>query len=393
MSDDSTDTSAIDDKKEDTAETASSIGTKIISFFITITILIVIIVIYFSYGGLILYIIKLAQSNILPTNEKCYPYTDIKPSIEEIQTNIFQTFTNPPLSMKLSFPYDKYNSSNKILDMFRAYKEEPKSYFLTNYFISILESLICFNYSSFNMILNLLNGIPEILVVLLGPIIMSVIISVLFLLDHIYVIYLWFAKMGWFFKQNINTNLDHKPIWSDVTILKPFDYLCAIALIVLFCALFWLLLATLPLLPSFTMLWCLLSLYSYKSVMNGTNTNVLKIIQDIFKYYKVTIMSIFSFFVVSSAFTTMGTIPGLFSLLVLILIYFGIISINIFQPAGKGDLSAAVSNEQAKKICNNKLDNSPKRKHGLLYTLIFGQKGGRISNELKKIGKNLDNVK
>jgi hypothetical protein len=240
--------------------------------------------------------------------------------------------------------------------------------------------------------LNLLNGIPELIIILFGPFIISIITTVLFLIDHLYVMYLWFANMGWFFKQNTNTNLDHKPIWSNVTILKPFDYCCAIGLIILFCCLFWLLVSTLPILPSFTMLWCMFTLISYKGLMDNSSVTVLAIIQDIFKYYKVTIMSIFSFFIITSAFTTMGSTAGIFSLIVLILIYFGVISINLFQPVGKTDMTQVVSNEQAKKTCNIKRDTDTK-KHGLLYTLIFGQSGGKISNELKKLGKNLTNVK
>ena len=40
-----------------------------------------IIVIYFFLGGLVLYGCKIGQSNILPTDENCYPYTNLKPEI------------------------------------------------------------------------------------------------------------------------------------------------------------------------------------------------------------------------------------------------------------------------------------------------------------------------
>ena len=102
-------------------------------------------------------------------------------------------------------------------------------------------------------------------------------------------------------------------------------------------------------------------------------------------------MSIFSFFVVVSAFTSMGAIPGLFAIFTLILIYFGIISINIFQPVGSGDLTPVVSNEQANKTCKS-VDSFSHKKHGLLYTLIFGQKGGNVIKELKNVSKKLNNI-
>jgi hypothetical protein len=161
---DSSDTSAIDDKKTTNEPNFSSVG----NFFKNILILILLIVVYFAFGGLALYGCKLAQSNILPTNEKCYPYSDTKPNIQPIKTNIFTTFTDPPLSMKLSFPYDDYNSANTILDMFRKYKEEPHSNFLANYFISIFESLIHANYSFINTFLNFLCAFLHIVSLFLG---------------------------------------------------------------------------------------------------------------------------------------------------------------------------------------------------------------------------------
>ena len=161
----STDTSAIDNKQN----TSSKTTTNIPKFFITVIISILIIAIYFSFGGFTLYACKLAQSNILPTEKNCLPYTYFKPKIEEIQTNIFSTFTNPPLSMKMKFPYNEYNFTNKIIDLFRNYKNEPNSSFLINYFIQIIESLLLFNYSSLNWILNGMNNLPETIIVLFGP--------------------------------------------------------------------------------------------------------------------------------------------------------------------------------------------------------------------------------
>ena len=68
--------------------------------------------------------------------------------------------------MKLNIPYDKYNSKNTILDTLRKYKNSPSSYFLVNYFISIFEALVSTNFAIFNYIFNVLNQIPEIIIVL-----------------------------------------------------------------------------------------------------------------------------------------------------------------------------------------------------------------------------------
>ena len=98
-------------------------------------------------------------------------------------------------------------------------------------------------------------------------------------------------------------------------------------------------------------------------------------------------MSIISLFVVLNAFSILGPIPGLISILTLALIYFGIISIDLFNTSSKENLSPVVSDTQAKRSCSFK--EPTKEKHGLLYGLLFGQKGGNISKEIKEIGKRL----
>ena len=101
-------------------------------------------------------------------------------------------------------------------------------------------------------------------------------------------------------------------------------------------------------------------------------------------------MSIFSFFVILSAFANLGTIPGIFSIITLVLIFWGVISIDLFKPIDPDMLSNVVSNNQATKTCDLKGNTSTSNKHGFLYNLVFPQKGGsRIIHELKKIGTDL----
>ena len=384
----SSDTSAIDEKKEESnssnkGDYLSNIGTFLSSVFA----LFLVVTIYYTGSGLLLYVCKLAQSNILPTDVHCSPYTDSKPNIQEIETNIFPTGGDSPLSMKLSFPYDEYNSKNYILDMFREYKNEPKSNFLANYLISIIETVINFNYLAFNKVLDMLNGLPEILLVVFGPVIVAFISTLIFIADHLYLIYLWFAQMGWFFKTNTNNSGTGNPIWEDVTVVSPFNYGCAIGLVILFAILFFFSLPFISILAGLSMSWCIFSCISYKAKMGGKTITALPIIKYTFKYYKNIIMSIISLFVVLNAFSILGPIPGLISILTLALIYFGIISIDLFNTSSKENLSPVVSDTQAKRSCSFK--EPTKEKHGLLYGLLFGQKGGNISKEIKEIGKRL----
>lgn len=53
-----------------------------------------------------------------------------------------------------------------LLDMFRNYKENPSSNFFINYIIAILEGLICYSNNAITGFFNLLNGTPELFIVL-----------------------------------------------------------------------------------------------------------------------------------------------------------------------------------------------------------------------------------
>ena len=99
------DMSAIDKKNKESSNESDYIS-NIGGFILTVVVLFIIIGIYYGYSSLILYACKLGQSNILPTDIHCFPYEETKPNIQPIKTNIFPTFGEPPLSMKMSFPYN-----------------------------------------------------------------------------------------------------------------------------------------------------------------------------------------------------------------------------------------------------------------------------------------------
>ena len=79
------------------------------------------------------------------------------------------------------------------------------------------------------------------------------------------------------------------------------------------------------------MTWCIFSCITCTSELNGKPVTSIAVIQDVYKYYKLLIMVILSVFIVLSAFSNLGTIPGVFSIITLLLIYWGTISIDIFK--------------------------------------------------------------
>lgn len=386
------DTQNIDDKKNNNGSIKDK-ATEFVKFVVTTIILVSMVIFYFSLGGIILYACKLGQSNILPSDMKCFPYSDTKPEIEAIASNIFTTFTNPPMSAKLRFPYDKYNSGNMIIDLFRDYQTEPHASFIMSYFISIVEALVGVNYWAINQTLGMMNLLPESIIVVFGPIMAITMAIMLLLFDNFYLMYLWFIQMRWFFKSNSNTSDSQPPEWTDVTITSPFYYCLSILLVILFVILFFVLLICLPVLPFMTVVWCCLTCILFKSEMNKKPATVFTVVKDMFKFYKVTIMAVSSACIVLSAFVHLGPLAGIVSIISLCLIIWGIVSVNIFKSIKPEDLSALVSDNQAKKTCSVKVAKAVVSKSHwfpLINWLFSSQKGGRhLTSELKKLGNKL----
>jgi hypothetical protein len=371
------------DKTEDT-----NFAVSILNFFVFIIFLFLELIMYFGMNGLLLYFCKLGQSNILPTDQNCFPYTDNKPNIEEKKCNIFpNTILNPEYSMKINFPHDEYNLSNKFLDMFREYKNQPDSNFLNNYYISILESVFFFNYEGFNQIFNILNQLPELIIVLFGILIFAFISFWLLIINNFYIAYLWFYNMSWFFKKNNNDGIG-KPKWEDVSLIS-LDFVKAFWLCCFFIFLFFISAGFFPIITIAVFLYCLFSSFSYHFLLNDKKSTLFTIVQNVFKYYKITIMTLFSVLFVTFAFKNLGTMPGVFSLITLGLVYFGLLGITLFKPIDVINLSPIVGYEQAKKTCSKIQKPIPKKN---FFLGLFGG-GKNITTQLKELNKKINKTK
>ena len=396
-----TETPDLDKKKEDsTTDTTKKIG-NIGGFFKLFIILTVIVLLYFGSSGLVLYACKLSQSNILPTDMNCYPYTNVNPTIQKVFSNIFTSspFVEPQVSMKINFPYDD-NKKNVLLDMLRDYKNQPTSNFIANYFIAIIEGLVSFNNSYFNTVLNTMNAnLPEIAIVLLGPLLMAFFTNIILVLDNIYLIHLWISNFSWFFKRNGNDKDDQPPSWKTVTLSEPGSYLFSFWLVSVFATigilLFFFAFPIVAILPFVILMITIFSGLAYKGeITDEGKVSALSIVGGVMKSYKVMLMSIISFIVTISAFSRLGVVEGIWSIVIVLLIFWGVLSIDIFKPVNQSYLSALVSDVQAKKS-QCKLKEEVKSK-GFFYNLTHpqylfkSQNGGkRLVSELTKLGQHV----
>jgi hypothetical protein len=224
---------------------------------------------------------------------------------------------------------------------------------------------------------------------ILGPFLIPILFLILLIANNFYLIYLWFVKMSWFFKKNINNaHDDRKPDWKNISIFEPISYFLAFIFVIIFICLFFVLFWNFfPFLALFCSLWTFFSLFSYKGVIENKEISIAYIISKVFKYHKITFMSIITFFIIITAFSNLGGIGGIICLAAALSLIFGIIPSNLFIPEIPLNLTSLVSNNQAKKIC--KAINF-QQKHSFLYNLLFPQKGGaEFLQEIKKIGKKI----
>ncbi len=270
------------------------------------------------------------------------------------------------------------------MDILRNYKEKTGSNLIVNYFVSIIETLFAFNFSSFNMFLDLLNTmLPESVILIFGSTITLFYTFFMLFIDFFYFIYLWFYNMSWFFMVDSNTSDSGKPKWE--TTINPGKLIMGCLLTFIFFIIFFIGLIVIPFVPFvpfITLISCLITIIRYKGEMNGQDVSVFSIISDSFKYHKISMTTIISIMIILCSFSNLGGLIGMCSVFVLLLIYFGTISIDIFTPIDEEKLSPLVSYEQAKKVCKIKKDFSIS---GVFKSFFKG--GKNITSDLKKLNK------
>ena len=129
--------------------------------------------------------------------------------------------------------------------------------------------------------------------------------------------------------------------------------------------------------------------FGYKGEIDNKKSTIFTVIQEMFKHYKVTMTSIFSIMIIISAFSNLGAVSGVFSMLTVLLIYFNFIPINIFESIKATNLTPLTSFEQAYKKCDG-ITSKPKTFFENIENFFDLKKGGGIGRELKKLNKKIN---
>lgn len=389
------------------------------------------VIVYFIASGLVLYGTKVAASGLIPTDTNYYPYTEEKnrEKLGELVSNIFVTYTDPSLSEKISFYPEnaddaKYNSSNMLLDSIREYAKNPKTSNLANYLLAIVESLLSLNYWLLDKALDLLNNFPEMLTVLAGPALIIITSIVLIIINYFYLMFLWFYKMTWFFKSSsdsqgtpglfdgmfsIASGLMFGTSKSDPSSPSSSgpsmtSIIIGCILVAIFVYIYFILMALgWGFFPAFIPLYCLCSIFNYKSVINDKKSNAGSIIWKLFRFYKATISSVISYYFIKSTYNSLGPRFGVAAgIVVLIIALFGM-GITLFKQEKIDDMTPVIETKKVKiKIGGNDTKNIANQASDLLQkskekmSSLAGQTMGFLNKSKEKMtnlaGQTMDSL-
>jgi hypothetical protein len=372
------DSDSINNKKSQNSKNSSNMKsflTSTLSQIITLFLLILI-------GSIILFNAKVAQSNILPANLECSPYTGVKNVIDGlnamININVLKT-GDEILSEKIFFNKDA-KENKKFFDFFSQYhKHLDKSSGFVLYFSKIFWDLFTDDLSKLNILHNFINSnCSESVIVFLLPIIAIILLFGFGFYNIVYIWILFFTNLKYLFTnyKETETNWLSLMSWFKIFVLFIFSFVIlfifspVVAVIIAFMSII------APLLLS-------ANLFTGKEKDDSEAYSFSHSLRDIFKYKINIVMYILSFLIILNANSALGSYGAFVALVSFVLLY--VFSSIYKQPVADSNgffTSGLSSYEQTKIICEAmKL----KKEGGLADTISdFIKSGGGNSKNRKK---------
>jgi len=200
---DSNDTSTIDEKKEESEGSSkkdNSIGGLLGAFVMGL----IGVYIYYKIGSWIVYASVISSSCELPTDTNLPPFEGS--AVNSLKSKPVHIFGD---KATIQFPNDPDNLKYFFIDSLRNKKRkyagsETWSSHMFDFCITFYESLFSFNYSFIQLILKFINklGIPQIVIMLLGPLCLGFTFLILFICNWIYAIFTWLTSLPIFVRNN-----------------------------------------------------------------------------------------------------------------------------------------------------------------------------------------------
>ena len=196
--------------------------------------------------------------------------------------------------------------------------------------------------------------------------------------------------MKWLFKKNLNDTKSGSPEWENVSLeYDAFGFGMSVLIAILFVILGFVVIPLLMTIGSiFIILYCVFSIVGYNGYLDGKPSGISSIIKGVFSNYKVYISILLSLIVITTAYSILGSAAGIGAIITVILMYFGIIAINMYSPIPEKNLTVAVPIVEATKVYTP-VEEHETHEEGGFFSSFFGvRKGGsKLTSKLKNFNK------
>ena len=200
---DPNDTSTIDEKKDENNgnnKKDNNVGGVLGAFVMGL----LCVYVYYKIGSWLVYASVISSSCEMPTDTELPPYEGS--AVNSLKSKPVHIFGD---KATIQFPNDPDNLKYFFIDGLRNKKRkyagsETWSSHMFDFFITFYESLFSFNYSFIQLILKFINklGIPQIVILLLGPLCLGFTFFILFICNWIYAIFTWLTSLPIFIRNN-----------------------------------------------------------------------------------------------------------------------------------------------------------------------------------------------
>ena len=314
---DSNDTSTIDEMNAEnngTSTTNNNIGGLLMGFFVGL----IVIYCHYKIGSWIVYASVISSSCELPTDTSLPPYEgSAVNSLKSKPVHIFDDKTT------IQFPNYPDNLKYFFIDSLRNTKKnyagtETWTSHMCDFFVTLYESIFSLNYSVIQLIFKFINklGIPQIVILLLGPFCLLFSIVILCIINWIYLLFIWITSLPIFIRNNATLIEELVGYWS-IFVLFIILIICAIIVFPIAIPIF------------LVMMLVSLSFILYKGTITGNIKGRVNgpvgagdILSGFMENYPRTLILFLCLYVISIFFQNLGAVAGFVSIVISILILY-----------------------------------------------------------------------
>jgi hypothetical protein len=341
------------------ANKPKTLSEKLTDFFSNLGLQILILGIICIWGGFVLYLCKVAQSNVLPSCTSFAPYTDVKSGLESITTDInLVGVGSSTWSTKIKFPLDKiHEMTENTLGWLRKWITGSDSSVYTLYLAKTIQSVLAFNFKINTTVYNFINSyLSETFIILLSPIITSILYLITLTTNYFHMFYLMFYNIYLLFSKKTEEGDPKQPSinWEDgnpwgvgsigmtlfyMVIIFLFNFTIGLGIfipITAFCI---------------TSFCALLPLFLYsENVQTSKSYGLSSTLKNIFKYKSRMILIVVSLLTILNTSSTFGGYAAFVSIVACGILYFFSSSYQQYVPKTVDHASEGIGNYNLAKM-------------------------------------------